>query len=348
MTDERANRVRWGFIGAGDVTEVKSGPAFRRVPGSSVSVIMRRDAGKARDYAARHGVPRWTTDARAVVEADDVDAVYVATPPSSHAEYVMLAAAAGKPVYVEKPMARTAAEGEAMVAACRAAGVPLYVAYYRRALPRFERVRDLIQGGSLGTPTLARLTLTRVAPAGETRTAWRWDRDVAGAGLLLDLGSHALDLLDHWLGPISDAHGFLATRQPWARVPDQVVGALRFASGVLGAAAWDFAGSEQRDELTVTLTGGEIRVPVFDEGPVRVRRGDGTEAEHVIPHPTHVQEPLITRVVADLLGRGTGGDGCPSTGESALRTQRVMDALLGEGRLLGEDPLDPLVGEGAL
>lgn len=127
--------VRWGFVGCGDVTEVKSGPAFSRIPGSSVSVVMRRDAEKARDYAARHQVPRWTTDATEVIESDDVDAVYVATPPASHAAYALQAAAAGKPVYVEKPLALDRTEGEAMVRACEAAGVPLFVAYYRRALP---------------------------------------------------------------------------------------------------------------------------------------------------------------------------------------------------------------------
>jgi predicted dehydrogenase len=260
-----------------------------------------------------------------VVEADDVDAVYVATPPSSHAEYVKLAAEAGKPVYVEKPMARTAAEGEEMLATCRAAGVPLYVAYYRRALPRFEFVRDLIQGGSLGTPTMVSLALARVAPVGEARSAWRWDREVAGAGLLLDLGSHALDLLDHWLGPVAEARGWSATRQPWSNVPDQVVASMRFANGVLGTAAWDFAAAEARDALTVTLTEGAIEVPVFDEGPVRIERGAGGALERVIPHPPHVQEPLIRTVVADILG---AAGACQSTGESALRTQRVMDALL--------------------
>ncbi len=326
VSDQPVEKVRWGFIGAGDVTEVKSGPAFARVPSSSVSVIMRRDAEKARDYAARHGVQRWTTDARAVVEADDVDAVYVATPPSSHAEYVKLAAEAGKPVYVEKPMARTAAEGEEMLAACRATGVPLYVAYYRRALPRFEFVRDLIQGGSLGTPTMVNLALARVAPVGEARSAWRWDREAAGAGLLLDLGSHGLDLLDHWLGPVAETRGWSATRQSWSDVPDQVVASMRFASGVLGTAAWDFAAAEARDALTVTLTEGAIEVPVFDEGPVRVRRGAGAVLERVIPHPPHIQEPLIRTVVADILG---AMGACQSTGESALRTQRVMDALLG-------------------
>jgi predicted dehydrogenase len=320
--------LRWGIIGCGDVTEVKSGPAFSRVPGSSISVVMRRDGAKARDYASRHGVPRWTTDADEVIEAEDVDAVYVATPPASHAEYTLGAASAGKPVYVEKPMARTLREGEEMVDACAAAGVPLYVAYYRRALPRFEFVRRCLSDGTIGTPTLVQAELRWRAPVDSHRAGWRWDPEVAGDGLLLDLGSHGLDLLDHWFGPIDAVNGFSTTRLPWSRVTDEVVGSFRFQSGVLGVASWGFAGARPSDLITVTGTGGTLSVPLFEEGPVRVTDASGTVTEHGIAHPKHVQEPLIATVVDELLGRAGPAGRCPSTGASALRTQAVLERLL--------------------
>ncbi|HZJ08843.1 MAG TPA: Gfo/Idh/MocA family oxidoreductase [Trueperaceae bacterium] len=322
---ETNHHVRWGFIGCGDVTEVKSGPAFSRVAGSSISAVMRRDGAKARDYAERHGVPRWTTDADEVINASDVDAVYIATPPSSHAEYVARAAAAGKPVYVEKPLARSYAEGEAMVRDCERAGVPLFVAYYRRALPRFEFVREHLQDGSIGEPAMVRMDLSWPAPTGPDQAGWRWDPEVAGDGLLLDLGSHGLDLLDHWLGPIAEVDGFSATRLPWSRVKDEVVGSIRFASGVLGAVSWSFAGPGQHDLITITGSSGRLTVPLFAEGPVRLTEATGRTSEHAIPHPMHVHEPLVETIVGELLGRGTT---CPSTGASALRTQRVMDDLL--------------------
>src|SRR6184192_2580039 len=94
--------IRWGIIGCGDVTEVKSGPAFQKASNSALVAVMRRDAAKAADYAARHGVPRWYADARELIADADVDAVYVATPPSSHEEYAIMAAEAAKPIYVEK------------------------------------------------------------------------------------------------------------------------------------------------------------------------------------------------------------------------------------------------------
>src|SRR4051812_2264086 len=97
-------KINWGIIGCGDVTEIKSGPAFNKVPGSSLAAVMRRDAEKAKDYASRHNVSRWYSDPYELIADPEVNAVYVATPPSSHQEYAIAALKAGKPVYVEKPM----------------------------------------------------------------------------------------------------------------------------------------------------------------------------------------------------------------------------------------------------
>src|SRR5688572_390850 len=145
--------IRWGIIGCGDVCEVKSGPAFRKVEGSSLVAVMRRDAAKARDYAKRHGVARWYTSADEMIADGEVDAVYIATPPGSHEELAKKVAAAGKPCYVEKPMARTHGECVRIIDAFRAARVPLFVAYYRRRLPRFVKAKELIDTGALGRVT---------------------------------------------------------------------------------------------------------------------------------------------------------------------------------------------------
>src|SRR5690625_1222950 len=134
--------VRWGIIGVGHVTEVKSGPGFQQAERSELVAVMRRHGERAADYARRHGVPRWYDDADALIADPEVDAVYIATPPDSHAEYAVRVLEAGKPVYVEKPMARTAAECEQMLSASRRSGLPVFVAYYRRAMPRFVKVKE--------------------------------------------------------------------------------------------------------------------------------------------------------------------------------------------------------------
>ena len=171
MSQERV--IRWGIIGCGNVTEVKSGPGFQKAAGSALVAVMRRDAALARDYAARHGVPKWYDNAHALVNEPDVDAVYVATPPSSHREYALLAARAGKTVYVEKPMALNHAECLEMIAACRAAGTPLFVAYYRRAQQRFLTRQSRNQTGAcwrFAAPERTLLTRRPLGSDGEMAT----------------------------------------------------------------------------------------------------------------------------------------------------------------------------------
>ena len=140
-------RVRWGIIGVGDVTERKSGPAFYKAPHSELVAVMRRNGDKAHDFAERHGVPRWYDDGDALIADPDVDVVYISTPPDTHKEYTLKVAAAGKPVFCEKPMARNFAECREMIEACDAAGVPLWVAFYRRSMPRFLKIKELLEEG---------------------------------------------------------------------------------------------------------------------------------------------------------------------------------------------------------
>lgn len=317
--------VRFGIVGCGDVTEVKSGPAFQKVSGSALTAVMRRDGAKARDYARRHGVPRWTDDAAELIGGDDVGAVYVATPPSSHLEYVRMAAQAGKPVYVEKPMGTTLQECEAMSAACRRAGVPLFVAYYRRALPRFERVRELLQEGAIGAPRTVDVTLAWPAADQDARSGWRFDPEIGGGGLFMDLGSHTFDLLDHWLGPVAEVSAHAVSVLPGSRVEDEVTARFTFESGVHGSGVWSFSGRGDADQLTVIGSEGRISVPVFADGPIVWVDGHGVAHSEEVAHPEHVQQPLIEQMVGELLG--TGGP-CVSTGVSAARTQGVLDAIL--------------------
>ena len=142
--------IRWGMIGCGEVTETKSGPGFAKAQNSALVAVMRRSADRAEDYARRHNVPRWSADADDILAAPDIDAVYIATHPNTHREYVLRAAEQGKAVYVEKPMAMDQAECLEMTAACGAAGVPLWVAHYRRRLPRFRVGREMVAGGQGG------------------------------------------------------------------------------------------------------------------------------------------------------------------------------------------------------
>ena len=322
--------IRWGIIGCGDVTEVKSGPGLQKARGSSLVAVMRRNGALAADYARRHNVPRWYDDAEALIRDPEVDAVYVATPPAYHRQYTLACARAGKPVYVEKPMGRTYEECQAMIAACREAGVPLFVAYYRRALPRFLKVKELIDSGALGAVRCVTVRLTRTVPPGGydlENLPWRLVPEIAGGGLFVDLACHTLDYLDDALGPIREARGFATNQGGHYQAEDMVSAAFLFESGVHGVGTWCFDTFEQVDVNEIVGTEGKVRFSSFGVEPVVLETREGV-TEYPIANPPHVQQPLIQTVVDDLLGRGT----CPSTGVSAARTNWVMDQVLDEYR----------------
>lgn len=320
--------VRWGIIGVGDVTERKSGPAFQQADGSELVAVMRRDGTKAADYARRHGVPRWYDDADALLADPDVDAVYIATPPDSHRSYTEAAAAAGKPVYVEKPMARTADECAAMIRACDDAGVPLFVAYYRRTMPRFLTIRDLVVDGAIGD--VRAVSVRTQSPAGmwdADHLPWRVQPHISGGGLFVDLGSHTLDYLDFLLGPIAHASGVAVNQGGHYPAEDLVAATFTFDSGVQGVGLWAFDAEERMDQVELVGTRGSLRFSSFGQEPLRLTTSGGTR-EIEAPYPQTVQLPLVQTVVDTLTGRGE----CPSTGATALRTARVVDTLLADYR----------------
>ena len=294
--------TRWGIIGCGDVTEVKSGPGFQKAEGSTLVAVMRRDLSKAQDYARRHGVPRAYDRADALIADPEVDAVYIATPPSSHCGLALAVAAAGKPCLVEKPMAMNHGECLRMIDAFAARGVPLWVAYYRRALPRFLVVRDLLAANEIGRVTSAHVAVTRPLATAE-RSNWRFDPAIAGAGLLFDLGSHCVDLLDFFLGPITSVAGFPINTAAAYDAEDVTAAAFTFGSRVVATGIWNFNAGAAADTMTFTGTDGLLETPIFTDADVIVTRGREPQV-YPVRYPAHVHQPLIQTIVDELAGSG--------------------------------------------
>ncbi|MDR3435340.1 Gfo/Idh/MocA family oxidoreductase [Telmatospirillum sp.] len=319
--------IRWGIIGCGDVTEVKSGPAFAKATNSTLVAVMRRNSALAEDYARRHGVPRWHDDAEAIIGAPDIDAVYIATRPDSHHDYTLRCAKAGKAVYVEKPMAMTHAQCQEMVAACKAANVPLFVAYYRRAMPYMLKVKDLLDGGAIGRVAAVQVRhFARLPPVGE-RTGgtlpWRVDPAFGNGGIFFETVCHAIDILDFFFGEITGTRGFAANVAGAYPPEDTVTASFAFASGVTGCGLWCFATDRESDEIEVVGTDGSLSFHPFSFLPIRLTRASEV-SEFPIVNPNHVQQPLIQTIVNELNGVGR----CPSTGLSAARTARVIEEIL--------------------
>jgi predicted dehydrogenase len=320
--------VRWGVIGVGNVCEKKSAPAMKKIPNSKLVAVMRRDGEKAKDYADRHQVPIWYDDADQLINDPNVNAVYIATPPDSHLEYTKKVAAAGKPVYVEKPMARNHAECLEMVRVCEEAEVPLFVAYYRRTLPNFLKIKSLIEEGVIGDIRYVQVVMNQPAHPDvkdDISVNWRINPDIAGGGYFYDLGSHQLDYLDFILGPVKKVSSIAGNQAGWYGVEDVVSAAFQFESGVMGSGIWCFTTSEvaKLDMTTIIGSKGKITYPSFWETYVDLETDQGVTERFTFNMPEHIQFNLITHIVEELLGTGKS----PSTGISAARTNWVMEEM---------------------
>ncbi|WP_299583957.1 Gfo/Idh/MocA family oxidoreductase [uncultured Sunxiuqinia sp.] len=322
------DQINWGIIGCGNVTEVKSGPAFQKAEHSSLVAVMRRDKEKAADYAKRHGVPKWYHQADGLINDPEVNAIYIATPPDTHAQYAIQAMRAGKPVYVEKPMALNHAECQQMIEVSKETGMPLFVAYYRRTLPAFLKMKELVESGVIGKPISVSITLVKGASEQDKNTSndnWRVDPKAAGAGYFFDLASHQLDYLDFLFGPITRVAGTAVNRSGLYRAEDTVVASFAMESGVVGNGLWSFVADESatKDDLEIIGTKGKINLPSFQHTDLKLTTAKGT-LSFSFQNPENISYNLVDQVVQSLRGEAE----CVSTGVSAARTNWVMEQIV--------------------
>jgi predicted dehydrogenase len=318
--------INWGIIGCGDVTEIKSGPAFNKVPGSKLVAVMRRNAAKAEDYAKRHGVPRWYADADELIHDAEVNAIYIATPPSSHEAYTLAAINAGKPVYVEKPMTVNYAAAQNMSAAANAANVKLTVAHYRRQWPLFQKLKELLAQEVIGDVRLVHLQLYQQPPTvvqlSDEKYLWRFDPAISGGGLFHDLAPHQLDILYYLFGTASSVTGLATNQGGFYKAPDLVTGTIHFNNGIVFNGNWCFTATAPSDYCEIIGSKGSLRFSFFS-GHTIEQRING-EAIHVNFDPLpHVQQPMIAEVVNYFSGNASN----PCSGDEGAEIMRWIGEM---------------------
>lgn len=330
--------INWGMIGCGAVTEVKSGPAFNKVDNSRLVAVMRRNAALAEDYAARHNVPRFYTDADKLINDREVNAIYVATPPGKHAEFAIKALNAGKPVYIEKPMALNYRECVQINRIARKFNLPVFVAYYRRTLPGFLRIKDLIDNGAIGKVRFVRIELLKYLSDDEKQgnLPWRVIPEIAGGGHFFDLASHQLDYLDFLLGPIQKNSSLVLNQAGFYPAEDFVSASFLFPGNIAAAGNWCFTVSpgSARDILEIFGESGMIKTSTFSFEPIILKNDKGQQT-YENERPENVQYYLIEQIVKSLSGQGE----VVSTGITAARTSRIMDQVVKEyyGQTIADD-----------
>ena len=322
---EQMKTYKWGIVGCGDVTERKSGPAYKQTPGFELHAVMRRDIVKAEEYAKRHGVSKFYGDADALINDNEIDAVYIATPPDTHAYYALKVAAAGKICCIEKPMAPTYEECQTIVQTFENKKIPLFVAYYRRSLPRFLKIKSWLDENKIGNIRHVNWMYTRTASPTDTSNEynWRTDKKIAYGGYFDDLASHGIDLFAHFLGPIKTANGLSTNQQNLYTSKDAVVGNWIHESGVTGSGTWNFGANKLVDSVEIIGDKGRVSFSVFNDEPI-VLITENEDKSLFIENPNPIQLFHVQNMSKHLNGEASH----PSSGETAAHTSWVLDEIL--------------------
>jgi predicted dehydrogenase len=325
LTIKEEKVIRWGMIGCGAVTEIKSGPAYQETVGFELAAVMRRDLALAEDYAKRHQVAKYSNNAEELINDAEIDAIYIATPPDSHKHYALLVAKAGKPCCIEKPLAPSYQESLAIEQAFKKANLPLFVAYYRRSLPRFNKVKSLPESAAIGQ--IRHISWHLSKPANNIDLSgqynWRTDKSIAPGGYFDDLASHGLDLIAYLLGDFKKVTGLGINQQKLYSAYDAVTACWQHKNGVTGVGSWNFGGASRQDKVSIVGSEGELSFSVFDEIAITLTQGDKCQTFE-IENPEHIQLYHVGNIYQALVNLKQH----PSNGTSALHTSWVMDKIL--------------------
>ncbi len=321
------NIIKWGIIGCGNVTEVKSGPAYKLTDGFEIVAVMRRDLDKLKDYAKRHGIKKYYTNADDLIGDPEVDAVYIATPPDSHKFYALKVAEAGKICCIEKPMTPSYAESLEIYNSFNEKKLPLFVAYYRRSLPRFLKIKEWLESNSIGEVRHINWHFSK--PASDLDKSgdynWRTDVKIAPGGYFDDLASHGIDLFNFILGDIKEVSGISLNQQKNYSAKDAFSACWLHENNVTGSGTWNFDCHDSIDKVTIYGSEGRIEFSIFHENDIILE--SKTKPEKLfIENPKHIQIHHVEGMQNMLLNKNYTH---PSVGLSALHTNWVMDKILG-------------------
>ena len=308
--------IRWGIIGCGDVTEKKSGPAFNKISNSSLLAVMRRDLAKAQDYAQRYQVPEAYDNANQIINHPDIDAVYIATPPNSHIEYARKTLEKNKAVYIEKPLGIAYSECSNFLDFFKQQKQPAWVAYYRRALPYFLKVKEIIDSGILGKIFHVDIKLHK--PPGKNDSAktkpWRVNPEIGGGGYFWDLAPHQIDLLVYYFGKVLQTEGKASNTGRLYDAEDTVAAFMLLENEITVAGSWNFVSDKNSflDEFKIFGTDAVVSFSCFQMNTIEIQ--GKINKKFRFKRPPIIQEHFIREITKQL------------TEESSIKTN-ISDAV---------------------
>ncbi len=321
--------IKWGIICHEETSEVEKVRTFGEIEGSSIVAIMSNQEKHAEDMASRLNAGKWYSDAQELIEDEEVNAIYIASSPSTHATYSIMSMKAGKPVFVNSPLAADYDDCIRINRISTETGIPCYVAYYHRNLPCVQKVREIIAKGLIGDVVNVRLIYScqqQNLPQTHGNSFLLSAPHAAGHyDYFYKLASHQLDLLQHVFGIIIEANGIISDNIALTEQNMSVNACYKFENGLTGNASWCLSGHSltPEDEIMVIGNKGQLTFPVFRNVPIELVTSEGT-VSFPTDNPSDMRLPLIKNVIEDLQGFNV----CLSTSVSATPVNWVLDRIL--------------------
>lgn len=320
------DNIKWGFIGCGKVVEKKSGPAFNTANNSSIYAVMRRNLDNTKVSAEKLGAQKWYDNVDDLLKDNEVNAVYIATPPGLHLEQAIKCCQAKKATYIEKPFARNYKEALEITEMFEKAGVPLYIAHYRRALPKFVKIKRLLEEGIIGKICEVDFRLNRKYNKEEILNTWLYNTELSGGGKFYDIAPHSIDIMVYLFGKFTKINGIATNNSKEYNVEDVVVMSFETENGVIGTANFNSIAFDKKDKILVYGTNGTMEFSMHGNDDIVIKNENGEEKLH-IDNPDIIQEDMVHEVVDSLI---TGKHLNTCSGREALETYRIIDEVLND------------------
>lgn len=323
--------LTWAMIGCGSVTEKKSAPGLYKSRNSTLKSVYSRSYDKAADFAKRHNIPKSCRSLDEILNDKEIDAVYIATPPKSHKDYALKCLASGKIPYIEKPMALNYQECLEILKASEKSKIPVYVAYYRRGLEKFQYIKSLIDQGALGKISVMRITQLmkpEAADLNKENLPWKVRFEETGGGKFIDMGTHVLDLAQFFFGDFVEIKGIAANFGGFYRSEDCVAAIFECKSGVLVNGTWDYTADCNKEDILIIGSKASVETGGLAYNPVHITI-DGKREIKSFDEPEHIAMPYEQMIIDEILGKAPS----PADIISAANNVKTMDAILKDYRM---------------
>ena len=286
-------RLTWGLIGAGDIVKKRVGPALRDIASCHFYAVARTHSDLAESSARELGASKGYSTWQELIHDPEIEAVYIATPVYLHAEMTMAAAAAGKHVLCEKPMAMNPGDCDKMIQACKKHNVKLGIAYYRHFYPVLNRIKTVIASGAIGEIVYIQMNAFDYFDPGPSHPRyWLLQKDKSGGGPMFDFGCHRIEMFLNLLGRVKTVKGFCSNVLFSREVEDTGTAFFHFDSGAHGVLSITHASAEPQDTVNVFGSKGSMLLPVLNSGTITLKTPQGEFIENH-PPPANFHQPLI-------------------------------------------------------